>query len=72
MSLKQIIKITNYKNNFKSKITCNKSVLLGPCLNKYYFLENIASMLEFDMMCFSSLGNPAFAIVNQKLTASAK
>lgn len=62
---------TNYKNNFKSEIACNKSLLLGFCSTKHYVLENIVSMLNFDIIHFSLLANLAFAIINQKFLASA-
>lgn len=61
---------TDYKNNFESKITHNKSLLLGFYLTKLYVLESIANMLEFDMTHSGPPANLVFATVNKEFLTS--
>lgn len=61
---------TDYKDNLKSKVTCNKlllsgfcsaephiPILPGPDQAKHYIPENITSTIKFDMMRSSLLAN---------------
>lgn len=61
----------NYKDNLESEIVCNKLLLLGFRSSEYHVLEDIANMVEFDIMHFSPLANLAFATIDQRFLASA-
>lgn len=61
---------TNHKNNFKSKVTCNKLLILGFSLTKYYVLQDLTSMLDINIICFNLLFNAVFAMVYSKFWAN--
>ena len=75
---------TDYKDNFESKVICNKLLLPGLCSTEQYVLvlpspysakhyvpEDIASMIKFDMMHSSLLANSASTIIDQEFLTSA-
>lgn len=55
---------TNHNDNLKVEVTGNKSLLPSPCLAEHNILENIASMIEFNMICSSPSTKLVFAIVD--------
>lgn len=55
---------TNHNDNLKVEVTSNKSLLPSPCLAKHNILENIASMIEFNIICSSPSTKLVFVIVD--------
>lgn len=68
----------DHEDNLESKIICNKLLLPGFCSAepyvpillglhsaKHHHLEDNASMIKFDMICFSLPADPISATVNQ-------
>lgn len=74
---------TDYKENLESKITFNKlllpsfylveqyiSMLSGSYLTEHHISEDTTNILEYYMMCSSSLANPASATINKEFLTS--
>ncbi len=75
---------THHEDNLESEVTHNKSLLPGPrsaeqhvpmlpgpCPAEYHVPEDIASMIEFDIMRSSPPANPVSATIDQGFLSSA-
>ena len=55
---------TDYKDNITFKVASNKLLLPTPCSAEHYIPENIARMIEFNIIRFNPLAKSVFATVN--------
>ena len=61
----------NNKNNLESEVIYNKLLLPDFYSTKHHFWEDIANILEFNIMCFNLPANPVSTIINQRFLANA-